>query len=67
LDETKSKFEVPTDNWGREPLRYMGQGHYGLGLNRVRIVIEAHGGNFGAEFNRSTSTLTTKITLPLST
>ena len=67
LHEPKSKFELPTDNWGREPLRHIGQSRYGLGLNRVRIVIEAHNGNFGAAFDRSSSTLVTKITLPLST
>ena len=65
LHEPKAEFDLSTDNWGREPLRYVGQSHYGLGLNRVRVIIEAHGGKFGAEFDRSTSTLLTKITLPL--
>ena len=66
LREPKAKFELSTANWGREPLRYIGQGRYGLGLNRVRIVMEAHGGKFGAEFDRAASTLVTKIVLPLS-
>ena len=66
LHEPKAKFEHSTKDWGREPLRYIGQGHYGLGLNRVRVVIEAHGGKFGADYDASASTLTTRITLPIS-
>jgi signal transduction histidine kinase len=66
LHEPKENFELSLENWGREPLRNIGQGHYGLGLNRVRIIIEAHGGKFGAQYDRNTSTLVTTITIPLS-
>ena len=66
LQEPKAKFDLSTDRWGREPLRHVGQGRYGLGLNRVRSVVEAHGGKFGGEFDRSTSTLVTRIVLPVS-
>ena len=66
LQEPKAKFDLSTERWGREPLRHVGQGRYGLGLNRVRSVVEAHGGKFGAEFDRSTSTLVSKIILPVS-
>ena len=65
LREPKARFELATDNWGREPLRHVSQGHYGLGLNRTRAIAEAHGGNFGANYERATSTLVTKIILPL--
>jgi K+-sensing histidine kinase KdpD len=65
LLETKTKFELPTDNWGREPLRHMSQGHYGLGLNRTRAIAEAHGGTFGANYDAGTSMLATKLTLPI--
>jgi K+-sensing histidine kinase KdpD len=65
LREPKARFDLSTENWGREPLRHVGQGHYGLGLNRTRAIIEAHAGNFGAQFERATSTLVTKISLPL--
>ncbi|HUE41063.1 MAG TPA: hypothetical protein VMO75_03960 [Chthoniobacterales bacterium] len=64
LCEPKTKFELSTRDWGREPLRHVSQGHYGLGLNRVRMIAEAHGGRLGAEYDRTTSTLVTKITLP---
>src|ERR1043166_4517309 len=57
LREPKARFELPTANWGREPLGRLSHGHYGLGLNRVRMVVEAHAGTFGAEYDRSTSTL----------
>ena len=65
LREPKARFELATDNWGREPLRHVSQGHYGLGLNRTRAIAEAHGGNFGADYERATSTLVTKVILPL--
>lgn len=65
LREPKAKFELSTENWGREPLRRLSHGHYGLGLNRVRLVMEAQGGKFGAEYDRASSTLLSKITLPI--
>lgn len=65
LREPKARFDLSMENWGREPLRHLGQGHYGLGLNRTRAITEAHGGNFGAQYERATSTLVTKISLPL--
>ncbi len=65
LREPKARFDLSTENWGREPLQHIGQGHYGLGLNRTRAITEAHAGNFGAQYERATSTLVTKITLPL--
>lgn len=65
LIEPKAKFNASTEYWGREPLRNVSQGHYGLGLNRVRAISEAHGGEFRANYDRSASMLTTKITLPL--
>jgi K+-sensing histidine kinase KdpD len=65
LREPKARFELSTENWGREPLQHAGQGHYGLGLNRTRSIAEAHGGNFGAQYERETSTLVTKISLPI--
>jgi len=64
LEERKAPFELPTKNWGREPLGHVGQGHYGLGLNRVRAIVEAHHGEFGAKYDAGT--LVTTITLPLS-
>jgi K+-sensing histidine kinase KdpD len=65
LREPKAHFELSTENWGREPLRNVSQGHYGLGLNRVRSIAEAHGGDFRAEYDRNTSTLITTLTLPI--
>jgi K+-sensing histidine kinase KdpD len=64
LCEPKARFELSTENWGREPLRNVSQGHYGLGLNRARSISEAHGGDFRAEYDRKTSTLITTLTLP---
>jgi K+-sensing histidine kinase KdpD len=64
LQEPKARFELSTENWGREPLRNVSQGHYGLGLNRARSVAEAHSGDFRAEYDQKTSTLTTTLRLP---
>jgi len=64
LHEPKARFELSTENWGREPLRHVSQGHYGLGLNRARSVAEAHSGDFGAEYDQKRSTLITTLRLP---
>ena len=65
LREPKARFELSTENWGREPLRNVSQGHYGLGLNRARSIAEAHGGDFRAEYDRKTSALITTLRLPI--
>jgi signal transduction histidine kinase len=65
LEEPKARFDLPTNNWGREPLRKISQGHYGLGLNRVRGIVEAHGGELYAQHNPEHSTLITRLSLPL--
>ena len=65
LREPKGKFELSTENWGREPLRTVSQGHYGLGLNRARSIAEAHGGDLSANYDRATATLVSKLTLPI--
>ena len=64
LREPKARFELSTENWGREPLRNVSQGHYGLGLNHVRSIAEGHGGDFRGAYDRKTSTLVTTMTLP---
>jgi K+-sensing histidine kinase KdpD len=64
LEEPKARFDLPTDNWGREPLRKISQGHYGLGLNRVRAIVEAHGGELYAQHDPEHSTLITRLSLP---
>jgi len=64
LSEPKTNFQRSTENWGREPLRALGQGHYGLGLHRSRAVFEAHGGEFDAHHDKAASALVTRVTLP---
>jgi signal transduction histidine kinase len=65
LREPKASFEPSTENWGREPLRKVRQGHYGLGLNRMRVVVEAHGGKLRAHYDPTASALITTISLPI--
>jgi K+-sensing histidine kinase KdpD len=66
LREPKARIELSTENWGREPLRKISQGHYGLGLNRVRVIVEAHSGELHAHYDPTESVLLTTITLPFS-
>ena len=62
----KRAFSSDTQNWGREPLRNIRQRHYGLGLNRVRAIIEAHGGELQAQYDPKAATLVSTVTLPVS-
>jgi K+-sensing histidine kinase KdpD len=66
LHEPKAVFDSVTQNWGREPLRNISQRHYGLGLNRVRAIIEAHGGELQAQYDPKASALMTTVRLPVS-
>jgi len=65
LHEPKDRFEFATQNWGREPLRKISLRHYGLGLNRVRAIVEAHGGKLHAQYDPNASALITTLTLPV--
>jgi K+-sensing histidine kinase KdpD len=64
--EPKRNFDCATENWGREPLRAVTQGHYGLGLHRSRAILEAHQGKLNARYDKGKSSLVTTVTLPLS-
>ncbi len=65
LREPKARFELSTENWGREPFRKITRGHYGLGLNRLRVIMEGHGGEMHAEYDPKGSTLLTTLSLPV--
>jgi K+-sensing histidine kinase KdpD len=65
LEEPKKQFDTQTEKWGREPLGTASPGHYGLGLNRVRLIVEAHGGELRAQLDRNDSVLRTSMTLPV--
>ena len=67
LNEPKGEFDLPTADWGREPLRRVAHSHYGLGLNRARTIIEGQKGTLRARYDAGESKLTTIVTLPLST
>ena len=65
LHEPKIAFDSATQNWGREPFRNTSQRHYGLGLNRVRAILEAHGGKVQAHYDPKASALLSTVTLPV--
>jgi two-component system, OmpR family, sensor histidine kinase KdpD len=65
LHEPKPAFDSATQNWGREPLRKISPRHYGLGLNRVRAIVEAHGGELEAHYDPKGSALVSTVTLPV--
>lgn len=67
LHEPKPGFDSATQNWGRQPLRNITQRHYGLGLNRIRAIIEAHGGELRAQYDQKAAALVSTVTLPVST
>jgi len=66
LREPKERFDLSTERWGSEPLRRVTQGHYALGLNRVRAIVESHGGQFNAQYDPTSGVLATTIALPVS-
>lgn len=66
LHEPKAAFSSDTQNWGRKPFRNIVQRHYGLGLNRVRAIIEAHGGELQAQYDPRAATLISTVALPMS-
>ena len=65
LHEPKAGFSSDTQNWGREPLGKIRQRHYGLGLNRIRAIIEAHGGELQAQYDPQAATLVSTMALPM--
>ena len=65
LSEPKQNFQHSMKQWAREPLRALGQGHYGLGLHRTRAIVEAHGAEFAARHDKEASSLVTTVTFPL--
>ncbi len=64
LMEPKENF-VLSEQWGREPLRSISQGHYGVGLNRARTIVEAHGGRLETRYDLAAKNLVTTMTLPI--
>ncbi|MGI9087279.1 MAG: sensor histidine kinase [Chthoniobacterales bacterium] len=65
LREPKQTFAAATANWGREPFHHVGHGHYGLGLHRVRNIIEAHRGRMTVRYDQPSASLVTVVTIPL--
>jgi K+-sensing histidine kinase KdpD len=66
LHEPKARFEGSTENWAREPLQNVSSGHYALGLNRVRVIVEANGAKMHVQYDRKSSALVTTFALPVS-
>jgi K+-sensing histidine kinase KdpD len=65
LREPKTKFTGSIEMWGQQPFRKVQHGHYGLGLPRVRSIIQAHGGQLTAQYDQPSSSLVTTVVLPL--
>ena len=65
IREPKRNAQSSTENWGGEPFRAIGQGHYGLGLHRSRAIIEAHRGQLNARYDSPGPFLVTTVALPL--
>ena len=65
LREPKDNFAGSTEKWGQEPFKRVSHGHYGLGLLRVRHIVEAHGGCLQVRYDQPSSSLVTTVALPL--
>ena len=65
LREPKAAFTGSIETWGQQPFRKVKHGHYGLGLPRVRSIIQAHGGQLTAQYDQPSSTLITTVVLPI--
>lgn len=65
IREPKTAFDASTANWGSEPFKVLKHGHYGLGLPRVRSIVQAHGGSLTARYEPDASTLLTVVSIPL--
>lgn len=64
LTEPKTDACEPS-SWGREPLRTVSHGHYGLGLHRARRILAAHHGSLETEYDRGGKCLVSAVRLPL--
>jgi len=64
LREPKKDFAGEPEKWGVQPFERISHGHYGLGLHRVRAILEAHHGTLAAQFDPATSILVTTVCLP---
>lgn len=53
------------EQWGRSPLLSTRRGSHGLGLFRVRRILEAQGGDYHVEYSARDQTLITRVGLPL--
>ena len=65
LEEPKTAFAGSTENWGGRPFGKVKHGHYGLGLPRVRSIVEAHHGQLTARYDSASSSLLTRVVLPI--
>lgn len=65
LSEPKTNFSGEMENWGRRPFAKVKHGHYGLGLPRVRRIVEAHQGRLRAQFDAAAASVVTTVVLPL--
>ena len=64
LREPKKTFAALTENWGGQPLLKVGRGHYGLGLHRVRVIVEDHQGQLQARYVSATLFCTRRSRCP---
>ncbi len=55
---------IPMEDWGCHPLLSTRRGAYGLGLFRVRHIVESQGGCFAARYDAPAQTLVSTVTLP---
>lgn len=67
LREPKQTFNLTTADWGGTPLSSGKRSHYGLGLHRVRVIVESQQGELRAQYDPGNSALITTISVPRAT
>ena len=65
VETPSSPPTVALEAWGRSPFLSSRRGAYGIGLFRVRRILESQGGSYHVEYSASGQTLTTRVILPL--
>ena len=64
IEQHATEEPLNVQQWGRRPLMTSRRGHYGLGLFRVRRILQVHGAVLSYRFDGNISKLVTEVVFP---